>query len=273
MNISIELRVEEKGKKAPNYDIRSDLQGEVTLADLFKHLKSSLIAISDMALKEEQANGFEKNPIVIVDGSAKKRIENVSPMGKIEFHSKAVTSIALMEAYDAILKRSPKGRTGTYANSNYVTLNGKLIAANRGELQDWINSKVTIADKDVFRFVNVMPYARYLERMGITTAGGSRRSRKSKDKQLRSGATVLAENGTYFLSYRAMLRLFSKNYKIRFELLPGSTLGIDGVIIKRPDRKGNFRRTYSKDGKNARKGVNSYLYPTIKIEIIPGGSV
>ena len=121
MRISVDVTIIEKGlvQESKGYLRSSDIE----LADLLKYTKESLIVIADQVLKEEQSAGFDKKPIVVVDGRVGKPVQNVSPLGKIEYVSNQKTSKILIDTFDAILHRS-KVYTGLYKKSNVVAWNG-----------------------------------------------------------------------------------------------------------------------------------------------------
>jgi hypothetical protein len=267
------LQVIEKGK--PSRFVLNEVEEEkISFEELLQYTKESLIKISTEALAEEQAKGFDKNPVRIVDNKYNAPIESVNPLGKIEFvASQNLSEIALF-IYDAIDQRSKVG-TGLYKKFNIVSMNGIVIALNRKELVDYFIKNPYPKTGDKLRFINATPYARKLERYskyaGKTATGV--KWRKSTDKQGRSGLMrkykykdtvkeamhVLAENGTYFLSSRAALNKYRGNAFIKYESLPGHYLGIENLVIMGPKGK-PLRRTF--------KGKNTpYLYPTILIYV------
>lgn len=262
----IDFSVVEKGRKAPQWTVNSDLTGEQSLADLLLHLKTSLITIAGEVLREEQGNGFDKDPLVRVDGRVGKPPGAVNPFGSIEFVARQAAQTIVLDAYKAIMERAPFD-TGLWKESNFVFVNGAVVATNETELVTFMKSKKgqELADNDIVRIVNVIPYARKLERLGVTGKRVQSRRTKSRDKKLRSGPTILAPNGAYFLAYRAISRLYKSNSKISFSFLPGSEVGLQKVPAF--TKSGSpLRRTYKKSGK-------SYLYPSLKIEISGAGTV
>lgn len=233
----------------------------MTLKELVKFLRRSLIFISYDALKEEQARGFDKKPVLVVDGKRNKPITDVKPFGKVEFVSRVAGVDIARDIYAQILKRSPVV-SGNYLQSNFVFLNGKQIATNMQELEQWIKSRPVIRENDFLRFVNVAPYARRLERLGVTknrtsrrrVKTNTRRRRRSKDLAIALGLETLAPNGTYFLSTRAAKRKYKNNVSIYFGFIPGSQLGLNAT----------FKTNYSTSRKKKSK-PRTYLYPTIKV--------
>lgn len=256
VNFSVDYKVYENGRNAPEYTLESDLKGEVSLADFLQFTKSSLIVIADNALREEQALGFDKQPVVVVDGRVNKPVFAVHPFGSIEFVSKASMKEIILETYNGIIGRSPV-LTGLYKSSNYVFVNGRQVATDLGSLESWLGTNPVFEEKDLIRFVNIQPYARKLERLGVT--GQRQQSRTVRSKNRKTGGTkvkVLQPNGTYFLTARAIRSKYTRNSTIKFTFLSGSDLGIIG----------SFRT--SKRGKPGRR----YLYPTIIISVSESGS-
>lgn len=255
MKFDIDFAVYEKGKKSPEYSIDTDLNGEISLADLIKFTKSSLIIIADTVLREEQAKGFDKNPITRVDGSKTKPVINVNPFGSIEFIARQGSLDILTEVFDLLFKKSPVD-TGLYINSHILFWNGKQIAKSPLELKVWASTNPQIGDKDLFRFVNVQPYARRLERLGVTEKRQQSRRVKSRDKRQRSGGAILAPNGTYYLTAKSLGRKYRNS--LRFGFIAGSELGLAA----------SFKKTSSGTSRRRKKRKSStYLYPSISLYV------
>lgn len=257
-NFTVDLSVTENGRKRPEYTLDTDATGEMSLMDFLEYVKAHLIVVSDSVLREEQANGFDRKPVVVVDGRAGKPVSSVSPFGKIEFVSKASMNEILLETYDGILGRSPV-LTGLYKSSHYVFLNGKQVATDRPSLEAWLKTNPAFQENDLIRFVNIQPYARKLERLGVTNQRQKSRTVQKKDK--RTGETkirALQPNGTYFLTARAIRAKYKRNSVIKFTFISGGNLGLSGSF------------------KSGRRGRNSsgraYLYPTIVISVQESGS-
>ena len=256
-NFSVKMSIIEKGKKAPTYRIEEDMDGQKTLEDLFRYTKNALINISEIALKEEQIKGFDKKPVLVVDNKFNRPVEEVSPLGKIQYIARASAKKLILYAYTTILQRS-KVVTGEYFKNNWVFFNGNVVAKNILELERWLETRTSFEQKDKIRFVNMAPYARKLERLGVSKGSTTRKYRKPKKHEKRRGTlSVLAPNGTYALSTRAIKQKFKNNSFIKFELMQGSSIGLVG--------KG---RTY---GKRSLTPGRPYLYPTILIYLVEAG--
>lgn len=273
MDIAVNLSVYEKGRRAPEWTVDSDINGKMSLADLIMFTRNSLIIVADQALREEQGKGFDKNPVVTVDGRTGKPVTAVNPFGEIVFTARANLNEVLLEAYRGIASRSPVD-TGQYKKSNYVFLNGKQVANSEETLNAWLATQPNFKQNDLIRFVNIQPYARKLERLGVTAQnqGKRRASRtvKSKDKRGRFGfgGRILAPNGAYFLTAKQIKRKYKNNSSIDFEFMPGSKLGLAARF-----KTISMRRTKSDSMKTYRrkKPGSTYLYPTIRILVNEGG--
>jgi hypothetical protein len=258
-NFAVDLQVYEGGRRKPQYTLNSDLNGEVTLQDLLEWTKATLIIVADEVLKDAQAQGFDKEPIVAVDGRVGKPVAAVSPLGQIEFTSRADVMDIVFEAYEGVLYRS-KVDTGRYKSSHYVFLNGTQIAGSMRELESWYAfTNPVFKQNDTIRIVNIQPYARKLERYGITAQRSKVRRQDAGGSRKPTGKLISIPNGTYALTARAIRSKYKRNSIIRFAFLPGSSLGITG----------NF--------KSGRSGKNSagrpYLYPSIVISVSERGTI
>lgn len=249
VSFAVDISVSENGRRKPEYTLDTDLNGEITLQDLLQWTKSALIITSDEILKEEQSFGFDKNPILIVDGRKNKNVKDVSPLGQIEFVSRQNISDILTEAYDAILDLS-KVKTGRYKSSHYVFQNGNQVATDKASLEAWLKTNPEIRDNDLVRIVNIQPYARRLELLGVTS---QRQQSRTEDKGRRKGVTtgirIRKPNGAYQLAYRRIKSKFKANIFIGFKFIPGSQLGLTAYFKKgrkteRPGNKTSAGRTY-----------------------------
>lgn len=263
LKFAVSLSVTEDGRRAPEYQLDTDLNGEITLAALLNFTKSSLILLADQALREEQSKGFDKNPVVSVDGSTSKNPRDVNPLGKIEFTSRVAVDEMVLDTYNALLSRSPV-LTGEYKDSHYVFLNGTQVAKNLPELTGWLASKPRFKDSDIIRFINITPYGRKLERLGVT-AGNERYSTRStryqraRGQRGKDGGKVVAPNGAYYLTSRSIIRKYKNNSRIKFDFISGSSIGLTAKF-----------KTPSK-GRGKIRPARTYLYPSIWIFLSEGG--
>lgn len=250
--IDIKVEISENGRKKPEYSLDTDLNGEVTLQELLEFTRQSLIVIADATLTEEQTFGFDKEPVLTVDGITGRPIQKVNPLGQIEFTSRINIEDLLITTYSALLDRS-KVDTGRYKSSHYVFLNGAQVATDLDTLNNWLNTSPEFKNSDIIRIVNIQPYARKLERLGVTAQRSNPKTSHRRGDKTKSKPKVIVPNGTYALTVRAIKGKFKRNSNIRFTFLPGSSLGLSGSF------------------KGGRKGRNSsgrpYLYPTIVITL------
>lgn len=268
MKATVEISVTERGKKAPQYTVNSDLRGELTFQELLARTKAILLAVSSEVLAEEQARGFDKEPLVIVDGRRGKLPSTVNPLGSIEFVAKANIKDLIIFAFEAVLERSPVD-TGLYKNSHIVSHNSRIIAQTREELIRFFDNVKNIKDKDRFRIINIAPYAHKLERYGVSAGRQKIKLRDSKQKRLKDrGVKILKPNGTYVLAVRAIRSKFKNNANIKLEFLPGSYLGLQSIYLTNPHTGKTMRNSYDPKGKY-NKGP--YIYPTIVIAVQGGG--
>jgi hypothetical protein len=269
VTFDVDLKVTESGKNAPEYTIKSDIAGKVSLARYVELIRQTLISTSLTALKEEQAKGFDKNPARLVDGSPVKSVLNVKPFGTVIFQRKAETLDLLLPLYDMILKLSPVD-TGLYKENHVVFVNRKAIADSRESLLRWVEAGNTLKELDIIHFANVVPYASKLERLGVTDKRQLRKLGKSKDKKQRSGSMVRLPNGTYALAARAFRRVNKTIAQIRFEWMNGVALGIiPGQNAPRVSKTGKKLRYDFAQLRSRHSGP--YVFPTIRIFIRPGG--
>lgn len=250
---SVDISVSENGRKRPEYAVDTDLDGEITLQDLLEWTRAALIITADEVLKDEQSMGFDQTPLLLVDGRRGKQVQNVSPLGSIQFIARQPFGDILVAGYQGILDRS-KVLTGKYKSSNYVFLNGVQVATDMPSLQDWLKTSPDFKDRDTVRIVNIQPYARRLELLGVTAQRSNPKLQdKGRRKKVVTGTFVKLPNGAYQLTARSLITKYKQNVIIKFTFLPGTSLGLTGSF------------------KGGRKGKNSagrpYLYPSIVFTI------
>ncbi len=250
LKFDVEVSVKTNDRTHPGYSINTDLSGEVTLMDFLQFTRDTLVVIAAEALKEEQAKGFDKDPVVTVDGRAGKSVYDVNPLGSIEFTARVQMKQILLDTYAGLSERSPVLK-GVYKSSNFVVYNDKQVATDQASLQAWLDSNPNFQDGEFIKFINVQPYARKLERMGITAATqGTRRdpkgrtSKRTNKKTGKERVRVNLPNGTYFLTARAIRAKYKRNSTIKFTFIAGSQLGLSGNFAARKSDKGKPRRPY-----------------------------
>jgi len=248
-----------------------DLSGANSLKQELEILRQEHIKISKDVLQEELKKGFDKNYTRTVDNIVGKLEKDVNYLGKIQYDSRLDVGPALLETFNTILSKSPVV-TGIYKFAHIVTFREKVVATSSQELMLWVNTvlpKINIKNRDVIRFINVAPYARSLERKGVT-AGRTRPSfGKRKDSK---GAKYITwrPSGVYALTHKKIRSKYSKGLQggsIRFGFLPHNYLGIGTTSTMAGTQPGSgspWRTSFKKDGR-------PYLYPVISFNLTSKG--
>lgn len=270
----LEYSVKDTAKAGPGIklDLASDLNGQATLQQLAERITVAHVRVAREVLRQEQADGFDKNPIVRVDGISGKKEEFVKAFGKIEYFSRLNDLEVLLNVYKAIEDRSPL-KTGQYKASNYVFANNRLIARSYQEFFKFVQGTKEngVGEINEVRFVNVTPYAARLEYRGTRRATrglkkglnvSKRRTGKARSKKL-SGRTIKKPNGAYYLASRTVGSIKGFFSQVKYEFIPN---GFRGITI---DADGVFRNSYANTPKNvAKKRVGKpYVYPSIVFRI------
>lgn len=255
---SVDISVSENGRRRPEYKVDTDLSGELSLKDLLEWTRAALIITADEVLKDEQSQGFDKEPVLIVDGRRGKSVQAVSPLGSIQFVSRQDFGAILLDAYNGLLSRS-KVLTGNYISSHYVFYNGEQVATDLKSLQGWLGllgQGPDFKDGDTIRIVNIQPYGRRLELLGVTAQRSNDRVREKRGKkgQYGPGIGIKTPNGAYQLTARSMITKYKQNAIIKFAFIPGTSLGLTGTF------KGGRK------GKSPSAG-RPYLYPSLVFTI------
>jgi hypothetical protein len=260
MNVTIEAK--ELGKNKPEWNLDADLEGEVSLQQLLFLLKDTLIEVSQTALSEEQRRGFDKNPVTRVDNKVGKSIFNVNPLGKIEYIARQSARQIILDIFNNLIKRSPID-TGEYVKSHIVAYNGRVVANDLPSLISWLDGLEGFSDRDKIRFINTAPYARKLERDGVTSQRTKVKVGIGSKRKSAFQNTVKIPNGAYALTARAIRAKYKGTSGIKLDILPGNYIGIDRNYprVTVPGKKNmSSRREFKGDGR-------PYLYPTILLTI------
>lgn len=268
--LKVVTSVKESGENrhGRKWNVQGDLNGELTLTDLLEFTKRTLIFIADTALKEEQAKGFDPKPKIIVDGKPNKPVDQV--LTRIDIVARQNTSTIIAEIFDAVWNRSIVD-TGLYKASHLATYNGQFIGSTPEQVRAWFQRPRSYKAGDVFRVVNIVPYASMLEREGRSfdsrrnTKRQNRKLVKTRDRQRRSGDYVRSANGAYFLAAKSAQRKYKYNSKVFFEFVNGNFLNPPGGFPKR-DLRGKPLRTHF-----VKKKRGPYTYPSVKVVVGEGG--
>jgi hypothetical protein len=245
-----EVSIRQQGKNPRLFQV-GGIGERSTFEEFAEDIKETLIETSLQVLKQEQSEGFEKKPRTRIDNKFGKDLFDVNPFGKVEFFAREDVSKVLRGIYEAIEKRSPSV-TGQYKSGNYVFRNTQLVARSRSELESFIKAREQLGfnDKDVYRFINVNPYGRKLERYGVSKGRQRPRIGKSKAKKPKR-QFISVPNGAYSLAARSIRSKF-KGAASQMKFLFHKN-GAKGISIQ---STGNFRNTY-------KKTAQPYLYPMI----------
>lgn len=261
---SVDIQVTENGRRRPEYTLDTDLDGDLTLQELLAFTKSALIITADQILKEEQDNGFDKQPVLLVDGRRSKAPSDVSPLGSIQFVARQPFGDILLAAYQGLLDRS-KVLTGKYKASHYVFQNGKQVASDLPSLQSWLAGSPEFEDRDTIRIVNIQPYGRRLELLGVSAQRSNPRTRdKGSRKKVVTGTLVKIPNGAYQLTARALISKYKQNVLIKFAFIAGNELGLSGSFHGKKNSKVRSRKN---------SAGRPYLYPSLVFTIQQRGIV
>lgn len=232
------------------------------------------IHVARGVIKEEvQSGNFPSDYITEVDRKFGVPLEVVKFPGQIRFIATSAIGIqeSLKKIYENILDISRKV-SGDYVGANCVYYNGRIAATSKEEFNQWIDGPEfeKIKTGDTIRFVNLAPYARRLEKLGVTATSSYRPKWREASKRwalkLRKAnkpTKVLAPNGVYKLSERFAKTLLLGSAKVQFEFVSGAKLGVGGSNPFFPSRRTTFDPK-----RNSFGGNQPYLYPTILIGIL-----
>lgn len=280
------ISVVEKGKSGTAYSLDADLDGKLTSKSLQNFLSAAVASVAKEVIKDAVKNrGFDPSYVRLVDGNANRPEEAVKPFGKIEYVARQNLKQIILETFKGIIRRSAKD-TGRYIRSHVVTYNGETVAKNLPQLEAWLKKPIVFESKDRIRIINTQPYARKLERYGVTAQsagksvgdkvkryGMNKKGERTGGKGIRSDAVgMLVPNGTYALTARSIDRLYGKNAYVSYRLVDGGELGNEEIAKQtyktdassKHFKAGSRKRTL-KNG--SRKGL-PYFYPSILIKVI-----
>lgn len=261
MRFDVEVTVSEKGDGARSYQVNNSRgylkDTDAELKDILQYIKSRLIFIASDVLKEEQIKGFDKNPVVLVDGKQGVSVLDVKPLGRIEFISRKSIVDILAFAYKSLLELS-RVKTGAYKSHHFVYVNTTRVATDLNSMVSWLRSNPVIKDNDEVTIVNVQPYARKLELLGVTSERQSAnvKTRTFKKKGVTKTLSVKKPNGAYQLALRRIKSKYRGNISVYFKFVPGSRLGLTASFKKGKDKKSIGR---------------PYLYPSLFFKVSQGG--
>ncbi len=256
-----------------NFDIDNNSKKTISdsIMEINEDYKSFFLKYNRAVLDGEFQRGFPKDFRTRVDGKLDADPKTVKPFGRIQYLNTTVDIVPLLrKAYDEILNRSPIGGPKgyfpgvKYRDFNWVFLNDRVVARNRLEFTRFTeNFASRVRGNDKITFINVVPYARKLERFGITrsTRGTNkgqivkkgRRTRRSP----RTNNFVEIPRGTYAGAQRVIKSIFQGRATVsNVKYLP------QNISV------GGMRSRFSPRGRgpNQQPG-RPYLYPVIDVII------
>lgn len=280
---SVEVEVfEGTGRKRVNYSLEGDINGAQTLEELLMFNQQATLQIGRTVLKEEQNKGFDKQPRQRTDNVFDKQDINVKPLGKIEYFARRDVGLALVEFYREVDKRSPEV-TGQYRSGNVLFFNGVEVADTLSGVQAWVEarSKKGFRETDEIRLVNVNPYARKMEFLGVRkgtrgrTKGVNENIGRKFGNRKRNKRTVKFSkpNGAYALAFRSIRNKYKSLASVlSFTFMPNGT---NGIQIQ--DAGPGFRNQFTpRPGAKLSKRDQGrygrpYLYPSIRFKLDGSG--
>ena len=240
-----------------------------TVEEFFEFVQGNLVLVAKELLKQEQDAGrFPKEEyITIVDNKVNGKEENVKPLGKIEYVSKLEDiSEVIIDIFKFVDERSPT-RSGYYKSMNILMYNGKVVAKGTAEVISFFNTPRDFTGSDRFRIINLAPYARKLENLGIKkgtrgkTVGKNYKSYRTKRNS--KGNRVRVPNGAYWLAKNTARRTYPQlKNNIKFSYIPVSS------NIAKTQNTRSFTPNSFKFATGKGKG-RPYLYPSITITVNP----
>lgn len=259
MAIQVEVQFTDNGKRGDSQFSTGTSKSE--LQRILGGVREQLIVIAKNALAEEQRTGFPKNPITVVDNSTSKKVEDVNTLGKIQFLKQQQDLKVVQQLYTKLLETSPVD-TGAYQRAHIVLLNGKQVASDLVSLNAFVEKQKTLVTGDTLLFVNTQPYARKLERLGISANRRAVRVLAGRKRKGVRGGSIIAPNGVYYLAAKSITRDNKFFAQIKFQFVTGTQLGLTALNQKFRSRK-NVR---------AGRPLRTYLYPSIEIKVTQGGN-
>lgn len=235
------------------WSLESDIGGKVSLRTFIDFANSTLVSITKDVLKEETRKGFPEDYIEVTDGVVGKpfQLVDITKRGTIDISAQASVEDIIKFIFNSVEERS-RIVTGRYVDSHVMLYNKSEVASNTEEAIAW-SKTAKIKKGDTIQFLNFQPYARKLERLGVTAQKSKPRLGKvrDRDKDKKSGRVGFKPNGVYYLTALLARKVYSKGIgKIRFEWVQGEA-GISGA-------SDIPRSTFARDGR-------PYLYPSIII--------
>ncbi len=257
----MKLALTHKGKDGFDFEGVSQEIETFTVEETQKFAAASIRMIRDNAIKKGE---FSENYSTKVNGFYNTPEEKVRvPKGKILYTALGDQTIrdAMIDTYEYIIQQS-KVVTGRYRRHHIVSFNKFAIADSVESLRAWFDSPNWKGAKqgDFFRITNIVPYARRLERLGVTSSDVRFKTRKVSKKLEAAGFTgrIAKANGVYFRLGRLFAtKLFKGSASIKAE---NHTPNIRAI--------GFSRYTFAKNRVNGDGAGRPYVYPSLFIGIV-----
>ena len=205
-------------------------------------VKAKTIEVSHAELRQAVDQGFDNRPAVITDGAPRRAPEQVKPFGKIVFAARPNMAEVVRWALAELQKKSPV-KTGRYASSHVVMINGKEI---EGNIWDTLRK---IESTDRVQIVNPQPYARKIE--GATAS-------KKTGRAKRRGISRQARAGVYRPVLRGLVNRYSKSMFFDFKYVKLN----NGVKVWGA----------SGGGKSSKRVQRDQVFPSLQFFIKPTGA-
>ena len=230
---------------------------------MHEHVQAITISVAKQALREEQARGFDRQPLTIVDRRPNLPFEAVRPFGRIEIIERVEMGEIIEFIFRKLHEKSPvgdidsrPGHPGFYRNSHFITVNGNMVTAEN------VKNINYNPERDTVRFVNAAIYARKIE--GIYTASRfnkKTRKQENKGKWHTLGWSPQAPKGVYRVVARMAKQKYGKNAAIRYTVM---RLSVGGAQVRR----------WYKSGKKLRRfEMTDQVYPVIELSPRKGGII
>lgn len=260
LTLEVGINIRQVGDKSVGFDLPSGVvPPELNLTEYIEYTRCLLMSVARSVLKDEQASGFDKNPITAVDGKVGRPEAEVRPFGRIEYMSTTgvLGTEVIRDIYENILTLS-KVVTGKYMAGNIILVDGRPIATSMSELDAWLKTPDSFRPGEKIIFINVVPYARKLERKGITAFGSQSRTSTTSRRKSRGLPPTMAPNGVYYMASKSAKKSYKYIVNVRFAFTTFAALGISGT-----DVGGRTSFAIGRKGKPGRP----YLYPSIELII------
>lgn len=211
-------------------------------------VKSQTIAVAERTLQQEVGRGFDSKPVVVTDGMPRRDYAQVKPFGKIEFIANTSMADAVRWALTELQKKSPV-RTGRYASSHFVMINGAEV---RGNIWGALRA---VQPTDRVQIVNPQPYAKKIE--GRKSRSKGRGASRTKTAAI-EGLSPQARRGVY---ERVVLPMLVRRY--------GRSLFFDFKYVKLSLGVKSWGVTGG--GANRKRVLRDQVYPALQFFIKPTG--